>query len=137
MNNEKNVSDYYVSVTHDGLEYALVHPGRKMQPEYEELLYADDLKNGMYVLGVDLMPLDAEKAIYRNRWGTVNRIRIEESGVYFILRYDDGDMVIRQASHTSGWWVMKDSIPEAEETDENGVETHPNGTKTVHGVFEV
>lgn len=100
----------------------IVHHSKRMTPETEVLLYGDELKNDYRVLSTELVHVDLNDyrvlSIYRNRWATVKRIRFEDSGVYFVLKYDDGDMIIRQCAETSAWWVTKESMAAVEEREE-------------------
>lgn len=112
------MSDQFVTLTIEGKEYTDIVPhDYKMDPETETLLYADELENGMMVLVEDGRSVDTTRAynnsnqmLNRSRWATVHRLRAEESGMYFIAVYSDGDMCIRQSKATSGWFVKKDSI---------------------------
>ena len=111
--------DKFVNVTVEEREYTdIVHHHKRMDPATEVLLYGDELKNDMRVLSTELVNVDSTSQLqlmtYRNRWATVKRLRKVDSGIYFILKYDDGDMVIRQTAQVSAWWVTKESVEAVE-----------------------
>lgn len=109
---QKTVTRTIAGVRYDNI----VIPGKTLDPNTEEMLFGDELKNEYHVLCTNLVNPDETPELlrYRNRWATVKRIRVEDTGVYFVLKYDDGDMIIRQCDPTSGWWVTKKSIQTVE-----------------------
>lgn len=128
------MSNAFVTVTIDGVVYDNIVPKNyRMDVREEDLLYADDLRNDMVVLVGDAVERQDETnvddpshlLIYRNRWASVKRLRHEPSGIYFILQYSDGDMIIRQTVPTSGWIVKRSSIVVAPKWQPEGPEEMP------------
>lgn len=138
----ENKNPSTITIVHNETEYTDIVPKNyKMDPETEDLIYADDLENGMRVLVAEgrlredvAHDVNNSLILVRNRWCTVKRFRAEETGMYFIGVHDDGDMCIRQAAPTQGWLVKKDSIPvHDEETDESDFVR----VQTAEGVVEL
>lgn len=128
------MSNAFVTVTIDGVVYDNIVPKNyRMDVRVEDLLYADDLRNDMVVLIGDVGERQDETnvddpsplLIYRNRWASVKRLRHEPSGIYFILQYSDGDMIIRQTVPTSGWIVKRSSIVVTPQRQIEGSEEMP------------
>lgn len=107
----------------------------RMNPETEDLLYADELQEGMMVLVSDsaeredpFRAINAPDMVVhtlpalrkRNRWCRVTKFRkletVEGSGYYsirFIGVYEDGERIVRSSSPAKGWLVKLDSIKES------------------------
>lgn len=100
----------------------IVPENQPMDPETEDLLYADALVDGMMVLIEPTYRYDDKHNTFDclriyNRWCEVTQLRFEEDNrVYFIGLYADGDKVIRSTAHIHGWIVKKDSMPVVDET---------------------
>lgn len=93
-------------------------------PETEDLIYGDKLKNGMIVLigdnimrgdpdREDLNPYEESKIRERNRWALVESLR--PSGPYseivnFIAVYADGTKIPRTYNQSHAWYVKKSSM---------------------------
>lgn len=117
---EKSIPTRNVIVV-DGVQYDDIVPKNyKIDNEHEVILYGDELEDDMVVLTEgqrrdETDPQNSPDLLIRNRWCVVKRIRFEESGIYFIAQYADGEMVVRQSAPASGWIVKKSSIPEPQE----------------------
>lgn len=147
-----------------GLNYdEIAGMDQPMDPETEDLLFADELQNGMMVLVEsvhrhnDIDPRDKSGCQLRkaNRWCEVTKLRIgTEMGsngilrnktVSFIGRYSDGDLQVRTYGAETGFVVKKDSIPavEVRSSEEDDLEHAPGDfadepkPKTVFGSLEV
>lgn len=113
----------FVTVTIDGVVHSDIVPrGYRIDTETEELLYADELEDGMRVL-VETGRGDETQSEYvastiiaKNRWCRVTKFRAAES-VAFVALYDDGHKMVRTAHNIEGWIVKKDSIPEKNDED--------------------
>lgn len=101
-----------------------------MNPETDDLIRGDKLKNGMRVLlesSISRHPIDP-KGKYTpeqlvsldkwNRWCVVSDLRIGSRQTYFIGIYDDGTKFTFGRDLVNGWYVKKDSIPAPIETPE-------------------
>lgn len=94
----------------------------EMNPYYDDLLWADELVDGMLVLhsntgsrfDEDNPTLYGAGLLENNRWCTVNKLRTDEGLVHFVGVYSDGLMRIRRSQATTGWLVKKNSIPKRE-----------------------
>lgn len=152
-NDEKPTLDVFVI---NGVSYDdIVSQNYQMDPETEDVIYGDDLENGMIVLSEDgRASSDLDMAYNRrlhitNRWCEVTEVRAEADGVYFIALYADGQKKVRSSTETSGWLVKKSSIPEPPKPPKISdilkrgfegdltIETHDEPARTAHGVFEV
>lgn len=101
--------------------------------EEHEVLYADQLKNGMVVLLVEdtrylhyvssPSPYDITKQMTQDRWCEVSRVREDDDIVRFMGVYADGPVIIRESQKFRGWWVMKDSIVPEKEVDQGAAYT--------------
>jgi hypothetical protein len=104
----------------NGIIYLDVVPRMyRFNPETEDLFFADDLEEGMLVLVEKWRDRNAESSelstvehelLITNRWCIIVDLRRDESNVYFIGEYDDGQRHIRTSTKTGGWYVRKDSI---------------------------
>lgn len=111
--------EFAESVTIDDVVYTDIVPRKyRLNPETDDLLYADYLQNGMRVLfgQTEFLYNEAFPQLYNfglpkvNRWCKVTEIRQEDDVVYFIGVYDDGNKIIRHAHKTVAWLVKKDSL---------------------------
>lgn len=103
--------------------------------ETEDLLYGDDLVDGMVVLAVDRTDeerLYADKTpdtrqglIIKNRWCRVSSFRAEGNAIFFIGIYAEGRKRIRMSLSKEGWIVKKDSVPVKEPFEVDGKTYHP------------
>lgn len=104
-------------VTTNGRDYDDIVPMHyQFDPATEELLYSDQLRNGMVVLtesdrGDEVNAKFVTDLHIRNRWCKVSEIRHERSDVIFIGLYGDGLKATRCYFSARGWYVKKDSIP--------------------------
>lgn len=102
------------------LSNELVEPFFSGNSEEHVMMYADQLKNGMVVLIVDVVrnqhymvnpsPRDVEDWNRVDRWCEVSRVREDDDIVRFMGVYAEGPVIIRESQKFGGWWVMKDSI---------------------------
>lgn len=135
----------FVTVEVEGVTYTdIVTETRRMDPETEIAIYGDDLDENMVVLlGVQQRRDERRPQHYgdlpvRNRWCTVKRVRAEESGIYFIGVYEDGDMCVRQTAHTAGWIVKKISIPvRTDDEDEPEDDGYGLRVETAEGIVKL
>jgi hypothetical protein len=119
MENTDQITDF-ITVTVDGVEYAdVVRKDYRYDPETEDLIYGEELKDGMVVL-CDVVwrsnendPWEDRALLVKNRRCTVTKKRHQGSSLYFIGLYDDGTKAVRQSGPTNGWIVKKDSLPPA------------------------
>jgi hypothetical protein len=88
----------------------------RFDSETEEMLYADQLQNGMVVLvqaslrrSPNSDPFEVEKY---NLWCEVSKFRTSNDGtqVHFVGIYANGDQHFRQQQATQGFLVQKESI---------------------------
>lgn len=103
-----------------GIAYANIIPRYyQMDPETDDLLYADELEDGMMVLigepegradetnpeffGMSLLNF--------NRWCKVSKLRLNHDIVTFIGVYPDGSKTRRVSDATMTWLVKKATIP--------------------------
>lgn len=100
-------------ITLNGIRYTdLVPRDYRFNPKTEELIYGDELADGMMVLTDSLWQgavddIAAKTVIETNRWCMVTKIRMEDSAIFFVGVYNDGHMAIRQSSVTDGWYVKR------------------------------
>ncbi len=107
------------SITIDGVVYDnIVDKYTMMNPATEDLLYGDEICDGMRVLAgfsdrQNESSVVMQHAILRdNRWCTVSKLRVENNNcIYFIGVYDDGIQIERDTFVATAWVVKKDSIP--------------------------
>lgn len=105
----------------------------EMDPNTEDLLYGDELIDGMVVLVseatdrqelVCVSELATEKRRIINRWCTVSKLRTEydrHSGnvidIHFVGIYAENEKHVRNAKPNQGWLVKKYSLPDEMEED--------------------
>lgn len=104
----------------DGVTYDdIVSKSYRLNPETDDLIFGDKLKNGMVVLidsdyrGGENMTdsYDLQKLLVENRWCEVSQLRTEENKIiYFIGLYVDGQKVIRSSESFYGWIVKKNTM---------------------------
>src|SRR4051812_5920142 len=100
----------YPSVMVDNVEHLDIVPKNKpMNPETEDLLSADEIRNDMMILSspeyrVDenSMFLDAE-ILKKNRWCMVTKKRTINDVIWFIAIYEDGQKEVRFTDRMVGW----------------------------------
>lgn len=116
--------EFIESLEIDGVVYenSIVPRNYKMNPETEDLIYGDDLVEGMRVLidGSEQRGDETNTEFHnaslpvRNRWCTVTRVRKAREGlVFFIGLYEGGHKECRETGAYAGWLVKKSSIPPA------------------------
>lgn len=117
--------DKFLTLTVDGTTHTDIVPQNlPMDPETEDIVYGNELEDGMLVLAVPHGRCSAEftathnpEVFYRvlsdNRWCKVSKIRKddEERMVHFIGVYEDDQKVVRSSPPNAGWVVKRDSIP--------------------------
>jgi hypothetical protein len=94
-----------------------------MQPEFEDLVYGTDLRDGMIVLVEDEMmrgdpsrSSDTALVLSSNRWCTVSRLQVIDRGfgqsplVKFIGVYGDGMKRSRTYDSGYGWIIKRESM---------------------------
>lgn len=125
---EKPINPAFVTMILDGIEYDDIVPQNyRYNIEIEDVIYGDELENGMVVLieysnrswerSIDP---NAEGLLTKNRWCSVTKIRKaqDDRDVVFIGEYADGHKSVRRYDKTTGWVVKKDSIPVCEVVEE-------------------
>lgn len=128
-----------ITIEIDGIEYNDIVPQKyRFNPEIEDMIYGDDLKNGMVVLTEPAHRWDENSQhgkvmniLENNRWCVVSKVRIEKSGVYFIGVYADEQRAVRFSSPARGWLVMKNSIPDEPVAIDGDESLHDSAS--VHG----
>lgn len=109
----------YIEIDGVAYENQIVPRNYKLNPVEDELLYTDDLVDGMRVLIAEPKSRYSEdqRELYNaglpvaNRWCTVSKLRVEAESVFFIGVYDDGNKERRAAIPVTTWLVKKNSIP--------------------------
>jgi hypothetical protein len=102
----------------------------KMNSVTEDLIYGDEIAEGMKVLVGEWRARydESEPTLHNagllthNRWCTVTKLRIIDRMVYFIGEYADGQKVRRDSNSMTTWIVKKSSVPTREEPADH----HPN-----------
>lgn len=117
------------TITIDGINYDDIVPkAYRFNPMTEDLLYGDELMDGMVVLAGpaserynEQMPEMYNAGLpVSNRWCEVSKARQEDDRkIYFVGLYADGQKVVRNTDLTAGWYVKKDSIPVKDTRNEN------------------
>lgn len=111
-------------VTINGITYSdIVGVSQPLDLKLEDLLYGDELLDGMRVLTASYLQryhTDAEEPTSRilvsNRWCVVEKLRDGTStDLTFVGVYDDGSKHVRHSANDTGWIVKKDSIPVVEQ----------------------
>lgn len=119
--------DFVPFIEIDGVAYEnqIVPRNYRLNPVEDDLIYADEMVDGMRVLlGESVGRFDESQPEFHNvgllvvnRWCVVSKLRVENNHVYFVGVYDDGDKNLRGSDLVSAWLVKKNSIPVREETD--------------------
>jgi hypothetical protein len=127
-----------VTVTVHNITYTDIVPRTSMMdPKTEDVVYSNELQNGMMVLAsIDgrvnteeikaYSPDSFHRVLECNRWCRVTKIRQDEEEhypndengrnnrgfVHFIGEYEDGTKAVRSSPSDAGWLVKKDSVLE-------------------------
>lgn len=125
--NQQKSWDSYTFVVLNDVEYYDVVPKKyRFNPQVEDMVYGDELVDGMVVLvQTDLRTDDedddcsAERLLITNRWCEVTKVRAGQSGIYFIGLYVDGQKEVRHSTCTTGWLVKQETMPKPVEVDED------------------
>lgn len=97
----------------------------RLNPETDDLLYGDELRDEMVVLSEEdrfdeqMNYAGAEKFLLKkNRWCAVTKLREEGGAIFFVGLYLDGTKATHQTEATDGWFVKKSSIAKPAVTSE-------------------
>lgn len=108
----------------DGVIYTDIVPRNyKLNPATDDLVYGDDLVNGMRVLigrttgryDEGQPELHNAGLPINNRWCVVSRVRVTDDTVFFIGVYEDGHKERRSSALVDIWLVKKWTMPKQEE----------------------
>lgn len=109
----------FFTETVDGVEYTdLVPQNYQYDPETEDLIYGDQLREGMVVLADvhgradENDPWKTRELLVKNRWCEVTNKRSDDC-VYFLGLYDNSVKALRTSARSQSWIIKKDSIPPA------------------------
>lgn len=117
------------------LSHEFVSIAFQMDPQTDDLIRGDRLKNGMIVLIEDHIirgnpqrpttnDYDAVRLLVNNRWCRVTNLRHgsqDQGFVHFIGEYANGDKRARTFSVLYSWYVKKDTIPPQPYTENNAM----------------
>lgn len=105
-------------ITIDNFTYDdIVAKHRLTEPTTEDVIYGDELENGMRVLvesacRYDDRVLVVNEIAVTNRWCVVTKLRKKEGEkITFVGLYDNDERHVRTSAASDGWVVKLDSIP--------------------------